>query len=305
MEEEDSQPLIVSRGRHSSKSQHNDEEEESEAVMESIAAGRVRKSFRFRLPVVLLGLFYFAVGVAVAMGSMESSFWLALGLSLGLLLPMYLSAPFCWSCLFRPLAKQSAWKITLYSVAFWAFLVGGAAGCSGGYFLREYRYSVTGVQANSVSPKTLVDAASVVSFTGATRPVVALGGRTVHLSVWPVCAAPLLDDPTSKDVKYFAVGNGVCCAGSEPSCSKWDASGKGGFLLRSNQLEFYPSLSTVVEQAVSKGMSVDPKHKFVIYGDVATMKSNDLFHGILTISASALFVLLVSIWKAVRTDFSL
>lgn len=303
---DDHQPLIVQRTRHSSKSQHNDEEEESDAVMASIQAGRLKSSWRFRFAMIFLGIFYLLLGVGVALASLEYSFWLALGLSLGLVIPAYMSAPSIWVCLFRPLAKMSGWRETLYSLSFWAFLLGSAAGCGGGYFLREYRYAIRGVQATSVSPTTVVDAGSIISFTGGTKPYPELGARTAHLGIWPVCIAPLLANPSDKEVNYFAVGNGVCCAGEKPKCHNWDKANKGAIVLHSNQMEFYPSTGAIakITSGPPNSMLVSPQHKFVIWGDVAVMKSDDAFYAGITLFSTALFVLVLSTWKAVRTDYS-
>jgi len=123
----------------------------------------------------------------------------------------------------------------------------------------------------STTNPPFTDLGIATSFANGGAPLNYGVGRSTAFGIYPVCVAPILETPTQKVVSYWAVGTGSCCSPNPATCSSWTTPAGA---TRLYYLEFYPSLSSATQDAISNFNYVQETNAiFVRYGDPNTIQT--------------------------------
>jgi hypothetical protein len=214
-----------------------------------------------------IGIFFgiLALGITACMYYWYA--WLSIGFTLVLPFTVQYMAPVIFSCCYSGVPTTPEWKPTVRRVAFWGLLFGGVAGCLGGYFGRElFVIRILTPYSNVISTNPpYTDLGLATSFANGALPLNYGVGRSTAFGLYPLCVAPIIETPTQKVVSYWAVGVGACCSPTPANCSGWTTPAGA---TRLYYLEFYPTLSTAVTDAVNNFNYVpEPNALYVRYGD--------------------------------------
>lgn len=260
------------------------------------------------LTVFSFGPMYAGICYALLVGM----FWAAVFYTLiGPFVFCYAATPlFAWA--FKR-SHTKLWQKTLAATVFWGMLVGCASATAGGYFLRDYLYSVEHstvkfADTSAAEGPTVSGFGRIVTFGSATDDKVrgqarpSTGGRHIVWGFWPVCVAPITDAFEQETVKYWAVGAGHCCAKQPMTCEFWNAPSGGALPLHFK--EFYPNLAQAAADALaSYSLKPSDDTQYVFFGDTAKMLSNLKYRSSVIIGGGGSFAILLMFVRAIGGSY--